>query len=314
MTDPLPPLPPLLVLDGGLATELERHGADLGGGLWSARLLLDEPARIRRVHDDYLDAGADVITTASYQASFEGLARRGLDADAAAALMQRSVALAREARDAWWADPAHRAGRRRPLVAASVGPYGAALADGSEYRGHYGVGPATLRAFHERRLHELWAAGPDLLAIETIPSLPEAIVLADLVAALPGARAWIAFQCRDGAHTAEGQDIADCARALDGREAIVALGVNCTAPAHVGDLVDRLAGASRLPIVVYPNSGETYDADHQCWQPGRNAPTPFADAACGWVRRGARLIGGCCRTGPADIAAIRAALDEGAGS
>ena len=295
-----------LLLDGALATELERRGADLRDPLWSARLLIEAPDLIRQVHLDYYLAGADVATTASYQASFEGFAQRGLDAAAAASLMRRSVQLAQEARAAFWGDPANRAGRRRPLVAASVGPYGAMLADGSEYRGHYGLTPAALVDFHRARVRSLLEAGPDLLACETLPSLDEALALATLLREFPAARAWVSFSCRDGRHTCEGQDIGDCARALAGFEQVVAVGVNCTAPEHVDSLVERLRAASGKPIVVYPNSGETYDAVSKRWH--GHAERPFAQAAQGWGRSGARLVGGCCRTAPSDIAALRALL------
>jgi len=295
---------PLVVLDGALATELERRGADLNDPLWSARLLIEQPERIREVHLDYFRAGADVATTASYQATFEGFARRGLGADEAAALMRRAVGLAVEARELFWAEPAHRAGRERPLVAASVGPYGAMLADGSEYRGHYGLDEAALMDFHRPRLAVLAAAGADLLACETIPCLAEARALARLLPEFPTVVAWIAFSCRDGRHDCEGEPIAQAVAALEGFEQVVALGVNCTAPEHIDSLLEQMRGATRKPLLVYPNSGERYDAVRKAWH-GEASAARFADQARGWHARGARLIGGCCRTTPADIAAVR---------
>ncbi|MBL8302449.1 MAG: homocysteine S-methyltransferase [Ideonella sp.] len=297
----------LVILDGALATELERRGADLRDPLWSARVLIDAPDLIRQLHWDYFDAGADVATSASYQASFEGFARRGLDAEAAAALMRRSVALACEARDAWWAEPAHRAGRRRPLVAASVGPYGATLADGSEYRGRYGLDEAALMAFHRPRLAVLAGAGADLLACETLPCLAEARALARLLPEFPQARAWISFSCRDDHHTSEGEDFGDCVAALEDCPQIVAVGLNCTAPGHVPALVAAARARTARPIVVYPNSGEVYDADGSRWL-GCADTHDFADQAERWAGGGARLVGGCCRTSPADIAAVRRRL------
>ena len=295
---------PLVVLDGALATELERRGADLNDPLWSARLLIEQPDLVREVHLDYFRAGADVATTASYQATFEAFARRGLSHDEAAGLMRRSVALAVEAREAFWAEPGHRIGRRRPLVAASVGPYGAMLADGAEYRGRYGLDERQLRDFHRPRLAVLAASGADLLAVETVPCRIEAEAIARLLAdEFPQAAAWIAFSCRDGAHVNEGQRLADCAAALDGIAQVVAVGVNCTPPQFVGSLIDEIRSATRKPVVVYPNSGETWDGAHKCW---RGDPTlaAYDDLAAGWLARGARLIGGCCRTTPADIAAL----------
>jgi homocysteine S-methyltransferase len=296
-----------LVLDGALATELEARGADLRDPLWSAKVLLEDPGMIRAVHREYLDAGADIVTTATYQASFAGFARRGLDSAAAARLMQSAVTLACEARDEFWAEPANRAGRLRPLVAASIGPYGAVLADGSEYHGHYALDDAALRDFHAPRLELLARAGADLLAIETLPCLREARVLAQLVGELAALPAWIAFACADRALTCEGQDIGDCAAALQAAPLIAAVGVNCTAPGLMVPLLQRMQARAALPLLVYPNSGEGYDADTKCWK-GTPDPQRFAAAALQWRAAGARLIGGCCRTNPADIRALRAAL------
>jgi homocysteine S-methyltransferase len=294
----------VVILDGGLATELERRGADLRDPLWSAKVLLDAPELIRRVHLDYYRAGADVATTASYQASFDGFARRGLDAAAAASLLRRSVALACEARDAFWTDAAARAGRSFPLVAASVGPYGAMLHDGSEYRGGYGLDVDALVAFHRPRLAVLASAGADMLACETLPCRDEALALARLLPEFPEVRAWISFSCRDGAHVSEGDPLAACVDALEGCAQVAAIGVNCTAPQHIASLVEIAASRTAKPIVVYPNSGERYDAAAMCWH-GSGAATLAAHAEQ-WYRLGARLIGGCCRTTPEDIRALRA--------
>jgi len=296
----------IVVLDGGLATELERRGADLNDPLWSAKLLIERPELIRAVHLDYYRAGADVATTASYQATFEGLAARGFDAEAAAGLLRKSVMLAIEARDAFWADPANRAGRQRPLVAASIGPYGAMLADGSEYRGHYGLSEAALMDFHRPRLAVLTQSGADVMACETLPCLVEALALAKLLREFPDTPAWISFSCRDGAHVSEGQRIGDCAAQLEPFEQILAIGLNCTAPGHVESLLAELRAATRKPLVVYPNSGERYDAASKSWQ-GCATPVEFAHAAARWRAAGARLIGGCCRTTPDNIHALREA-------
>lgn len=305
-----------LVLDGALATELERRGADLDDPLWSARLLIEAPGLIRKVHYDYFVAGADVAITASYQASVEGFARRGIGLERAAQLWQQSVGLAQAARDDFMGHSPMPGNRLRPLVAASVGPYGAALADGSEYRGNYRLDDAALAAFHRPRLTALLAAGPDLLACETLPSLREALVLARLLREFPSSCAWMSFACRDGRHTCEGQDIADCARALQDFPQVVAVGINCTGPAHVPALLRQLRSHTGKVLLAYPNSGERYDAATRQWS-GRAPdamPTPdakstsggaFASQACGWYRAGARLIGGCCRTTPEDIRAVR---------
>ncbi len=284
-----------LISDGGLATELEARGHDLSGALWSARLLLDEPAAIQTVHAAYFRAGADIATTATYQASFEGFAARGLTRAQSARLWRRSVALARAARDGC-AD-----GQRR-WVAASVGPYGAARADGSEYRGRYGRTVAELRAWHRPRMEVLAEAGADLLALETVPDIDEAEALVDLVHDL-GIPAWLSYTI-DGAHTRAGQPLADAFAVAAGSDSIVAIGVNCCAPADVAAAVES---ASRIgkPVIAYPNSGEGWDAERRRW----TGPAQFAPRqAQEWFARGARIIGGCCRVGPAQIARLAAEL------
>ncbi len=314
MMSPLDPLAaflavrPLLILDGALATELERRGADLRDPLWSAKLLLEQPELIRAVHLDYFKAGADVATTATYQASFEGFARRGIAAREAAQLMHSAIAIAVAARDEFWSDDSNRTAaaglaRLRPLIAASIGPYGAILADGSEYRGRYTVSDSCLRDFHRSRIAVLASAGADLLACETIPSLHEAQILAAVLEEFPATFAWLSFSCRDGAHTSEGQEIGDCVVSLEKYPQIAAIGINCTAPAHIASLLRRMRARTNKPLLVYPNSGESYDARDKQWH-GNPAAPPFAELARGWYREGARLIGGCCRTTPADIAAI----------
>jgi homocysteine S-methyltransferase len=259
---------------------------------------------IHAVHLDYFRAGADVATTATYQATFEGFARRGIGYDAAARLMRSAVALAVAARDE------HCAGRgidaARPLVAASIGPYGAMLADGSEYRGRYRISEDELADFHRPRLAVLAEAGADLLGFETLPCLREALVLARLLEEFPTMTAWISFSCRDGSHNCEGEDIGDCAGALAAFDQVSAVGVNCTPPEYVASLLDRMRGRTVKPLMAYPNSGERYDPAARAWCGSTSNVGSFADASRAWVAAGARIIGGCCRTTPADIGALRA--------
>jgi len=294
----------VIVLDGAMATELERRGAALRDPLWSAKCLIEEPALIQRVHEDYFAAGADVASTATYQATFTAFERRGMTREAAAALMLRAVQLAVQARDAFWEEPANRRERRRPLIAASIGPYGAMLADGSEYRGRYSASDQALRDFHRPRLELLAGSGADLLALETIPCLREALVLAALLEEFPNMTAWLCFSCRDGTSNCEGEDIRECAAALEPFAQIAAVGVNCTPPEVLGSLLRRMRERTGKPLAAYPNSGERYDADRKIWQ-GHAAGGSFADLSASWYEAGARLIGGCCRTAPADIRAIR---------
>ena len=296
-----------VVLDGGLATELEKGGFDLDHPLWSARLLRDAPEAIAAVHAAYLEAGADCITTASYQATVAGFVREGLTPAEARALLLRSVGLAQEARDSFWEDPRRRAGRQRPLVAASVGPYGAYLANGAEYTGYYDLDEAGLIAFHRERFHLLAESNAELLACETIPSAAEARALASLLAEAPAARAWLSFTCRDGSHLCDGTPFVEIVRALAPLPQVVAIGVNCTAPEHVEELLRAAAAVTDKGLVAYPNSGELYDAATRSWR-GASTTADWSRLARTWRQAGARLIGGCCRTGPRTVEAIRRAL------
>ncbi len=296
---------PVVVIDGGLATELEAAGHALADHLWSARLLADDPESIVAAHLAYFRAGARVAITASYQATFEGFAARGIGRAEAEMLFRRSVALAAEARARYLAESAP-ADPGPLLVAGSIGPYGAYLADGSEYRGRYGLDRRALRDFHRDRLRAVWEAGPDLLACETIPDLVEAGALADLVEEA-GAVGWLALSCVDGGHLRDGSPVEAAARVADATPGFVAVGVNCTAPQHVEELVRRVAGVTAKPIVVYPNSGEGWDAAAGRWQPA-TGPDVDATGARSWVAAGARLVGGCCRVGPARIADLAAAF------
>ncbi|MGO9506644.1 MAG: homocysteine S-methyltransferase [Mycobacterium sp.] len=288
----------VLISDGGLATELEARGNDLSDPLWSARLLADAPHEITAVHAAYFRAGAKIATTASYQASFEGFAARGIGRDGergAIALLRRSVELAKAARD--------EAGAEGLWVAASVGPYGAALADGSEYRGRYGLSDAALADWHRPRLEVLAGAGADVLALETIPDLDEAEALLTLLPEL-GAPAWLSYTI-DGTRTRAGQPLADAFAVAAGIPEVVALGVNCCTPDDVLPAIG-MARASGKPVIVYPNSGEHWDG--RGWV-GRSRFS--AQLASQWIAAGARIVGGCCRVGPADIADLAAVASRG---
>lgn len=297
----------VVILDGGLATALEAAGQDLDGPLWSARVLLEAPDIVRRVHLDYLKAGADCIATVTYQATFEGLGRRGLSDAESEATLRRAVALAVEARDDFWVEPGNRDRRLRPLVAASVGPYGAYLADGSEYSGEYGLDEDALYRFHRRRWHVLADAGADLLACETIPSAVEARALLRLLAETSDVWAWMSFQCRDGTHLADGTRLEDAVRRYSAVPRLAAVGVNCVPPARVPELLDAALPAAAVPLVAYPNSGEGWDAVRKVWIAGEDGPDP-AQGAPAWRDRGARVLGGCCRTDPDTIRGMRRAL------
>ena len=284
----------VLISDGGLATELEARGHDLSDDLWSARLLVDAPQEIVAVHSAFFRAGASFATTASYQASFDGFAERGIGRNDAARLLRRSVELAQAARD-------QVSGQR--WVAASVGPYGAALAHGEEYVGRYGLTVAQLADWHRPRLEVLAEAGADVVAVETVPDVDEAEAIVGLVHEL-GIPAWLSYTIA-GTTTRAGQPLADAFAVAAGVPEIVAVGVNCCAPEDVEHAVRVAREVTGKPVVVYPNSGEEWDGLRRTWI-GQSHWS--ADLAPRWVAAGARIIGGCCRVRPDDIAEIARAV------
>ena len=296
-----------VILDGGLATTLEDLGYDLDDDLWSARVLLEDPEAIDRVHRDFLAAGADCITAATYQASLPGLSRRGLDPEQARAQLHAAVDLAVNARDEFWSHPENRADRRKPLVAASVGPYGAYLADGSEYVGNYGVTAEELADFHRERWNILASSRADLLACETLPNLREAAVLLELLDDTPDVWAWFSFSCRDGIHLCDGGPFFEAVDLCAAHPRVAAIGVNCTAPEFITPLMCAAREVTDRPLVAYPNSGEVFDPAGKCWRAG--APgTDLCETAPEWLSQGAVVIGGCCRIGPEAIAELRGTL------
>jgi homocysteine S-methyltransferase len=288
-----------VILDGGLSNALTGRGHDLSDALWTAALLRDAPEEIAAVHREYYRAGADVATTASYQASVPGLQATGLSRTEAESLVRLSVTLAREVRDELSAD-----GRRR-LVAASVGPYGAVLADGSEYRGRYGVGAQRLRDFHRSRLELLVSAGPDLLAVETVPDLDEAEVLVALLDELD-VPAWLSYSC-DGTMTRAGQPLTEAFAVVADSSAVIATGVNCCAPSDVLPALEVARAVTGKPGVAYPNSGQGWDSGTHTWSGNTSFDVSLAPS---WVAAGAAYLGGCCQVGPADIAALVSVLER----
>lgn len=299
----------LMVLDGALGTELERQGYDIKDTLWSAKFLMENPMAIAKVHEDYLQAGADCITTASYQATFDGFMKRGVSLEQAKVLLSSSVFIARNAVETFWSEAKNRKGRLKPLVAASVGPYGAYLADGSEFRGHYGLSQEALEDFHRERLGVLIDAQPDLLACETLPCLIEAKALVSLLKDYPKMQAWVSFSAKDAKHINSGETMRECAQWLDKHAQIAAIGVNCTAPQYVESLIEEIRCVSQKPIIVYPNGGATYNALSKTWDADPKSGT-YAKLAYGWYKKGASIIGGCCQTTPEDIAQIAALAKE----
>ncbi|MBT5218737.1 MAG: homocysteine S-methyltransferase [Woeseia sp.] len=294
-----------VILDGGLATQLESMGFDIDGALWSAKLLASNPRAIVDAHRAYLDAGADCIISASYQASREGFALIGKTPEEADALIASSVALALNARQEFMTE--NTATDRAPIVAASVGPYGATQNDGSEYTGVYNIGVDELRAFHQQRLMLLDQTCADVLAVETIPNAVEAEVLAGLLNDVD-TPAWISFSCRNGKELSDGTPLAEVTEQFAEHSRVYAVGVNCTAPEFISPLISILKNAApKKKIVVYPNSGEFYHSHDNSWS-GMACDFDNAFDVAAWQKAGVKFIGGCCRTGPNNIAAIRARL------
>lgn len=289
------------VLDGGLATELERRGFDISGPLWSARVLDDAPEAIQQVHLDYLRAGAECISTASYQVSAMGYAETGRPRGDAALTLRQSVDLAQAARDEY-----QRESDRPVLIAVSLGPYGAALHNGAEFHGRYQIGTDELTEFHAERLAIAAETSADLVALETIPSLEEARAILAALRRFPSISAWLSFTCRDAEHVAHGEQLADCAALLQSAPQVIAVGINCTHPKFVASLIGATKGATSKPIFVYPNSGEIWDAGTRRWT-GLSSPSNYGELAAGWFAAGAQAVGGCCRTTPAHIRAVREA-------
>lgn len=296
------PGPNVLVTDGGLATELEARGHDLSDALWSARLLADMPGEITAAHVSFFKAGAVIATTASYQASFDGFAGRGIGRDDAVKLLVRSIELAQSAREEVAGDGVQR------WIAASVGPYGAALADGSEYRGRYGLSVDDLKAWHRPRLEVLAQAGADLLALETVPDVDEAEALVSLVDEL-GVPAWLTCNVV-GDRTRAGQPMAEAFSIAAASPNIVAVGVNCCSPTDAAPAIAAARSITGKPAIAYPNSGEGWDAQHRAW----TGPSQFsAEMVQQWIDAGASVVGGCCRVRPADIAVAAAVVNGGLG-
>jgi homocysteine S-methyltransferase len=322
-----------VILDGALATYLETLGADVSGALWSADVLVRDAQLIKQAHLDYYRAGANVAITASYQASVPGLIKHlGTSESQVKDLVKRSVRLAQDARDEYVAETmaalekeerqAATENRARPegheeslrnslFVAGSVGPYGAYLADGSEYRGDYSLSRDELKDFHRGRIQALVDAGVDVLACETIPSKDEIKALLDLLGTeYPDTEAWFSFTLRDGKHISDGTPLTEVASLFDNVQQVVAVGLNCV-PDDIGlAALKVLRSSMRIgTLMIYPNSGEQWNARAREWEGKRTEGSTLADKTLEWWHAGAGIIGGCCRTTPKDINTMKKALE-----
>jgi homocysteine S-methyltransferase len=289
-----------LLLDGGLSNELERQGFNLNQKLWSAELLESNPEAIILAHLIYLESGAGCIITSSYQATLPGFMAIGYDRHAACGLILKSVQLASEARSRFLAVNPH---SPTPLIAASIGPYGAYLADGSEYRGDYAITDQELTDFHKPRIDLLDNSTTDILACETIPAFQEARVLSEILETVKKP-AWISFSCKDGKHISDGTPIEKCAAYFAHHPTVFAIGINCTSPEFISDLIRSIKTQSgNKKIVVYPNSGAVYHAESKTWS-GLSDLSSCEIMAKEWLSLGADIIGGCCGIGPQQIRAM----------
>jgi homocysteine S-methyltransferase len=289
----------LRILDGGMATELERHGRDISGPLWSAHILDTSPETIAQVHLDYLRAGADCISTVSYQISALGYAELGRSPEDAANALRQSVEIAENARTEY-----RKESGRPVFIAASLGPYGAVLHNGAEFHGNYEISFDDLVKFHADRLAVVAGSNADLVALETVPSLEEARAITAALSQFPSIGVWVSFICKDEKHVAHGEMLAACAALLDAVPQVVAIGINCTQPSLIAPLIGEIRSVSQKPVIVYPNSGELWDAQHRCWY-GPASVEGYAQHAKEWFAAGAQAVGGCCRTTPEHIQAVQ---------
>jgi len=278
----------IIKLDGGLSTALENNGNKLTTSLWTGELIRTAPAEITKAHLDFINAGSQVIISSSYQLSYLGCGNRGWSEAETDAALRASTKLAKDA--------VNRSGKD-VKVAASVGPYGAALADGSEYKGNYGVSKSVLKDFHARRLEVLIATSPDLIALETMPDTFEVEVLLELLGDCP-IPFWVSYSCKAGNQTNAGQSFAQAVAIADNA---IAVGINCTPPELITELLH--SAKSHNPYVVYPNSGRTWDAVKREWV-GSKGSGFDQELINQWKDAGAQYIGGCCGIGAGEIAAI----------
>ena len=307
------PIKPLLeqkkymIIDGALASELQRRGCDLNDSLWSAKVLIEQPELIQQVHYDYFVAGADCAITASYQATPMGFAPKGIELEESIKLIKTSVKLAQQAKMQYLNDIKQ---DKALLIAGSVGPYGAYLANGSEYTGDYQLSESEFIAFHKDRVTALIDAGVDILACETMPSFLEIKALVKLIQQFPMVNCWFSLTLKDQQHISDGTPLTEVIEYLNGIEQIVSVGINCIALEKVTPALEVLSKLTSKPLIVYPNSGEQYDPTTKQWHKNHHHNCTFANQLDTWIKLGAKLIGGCCQTTPEDIVEIHQLLNK----
>ena len=296
-----------IVIDGALASELQRRGCDLNDSLWSAKVLIEQPELIQQVHYDYFVAGADCAITASYQATPMGFAPKGIELEESIKLIKTSVKLAQQAKMQYLNDIKQ---DKALFIAGSVGPYGAYLANGSEYTGDYQLSESEFIAFHKDRVAALIDAGVDILACETMPSFLEIKALVKLIQQFPMVNCWFSLTLEDQQHISDGTPLTEVIEYLNSIEQIVSVGINCIALEKVTPALEVLSKLTSKPLIVYPNSGEQYDPTTKQWHKNHDHNCTFANQLDVWINLGAKLIGGCCQTTPDDIVEIYQLLNK----
>ncbi|MCD8036118.1 MAG: homocysteine S-methyltransferase [Clostridiales bacterium] len=290
----------LTILDGAMATELEARGCDINDELWSAKMLAEKPEMIEQVHYDYYEVGADIGIAASYQASVAGFMKKGYTREESEGLVKSAVEILLKAKGRFQQDHPE---RDCLIAAAAIGPYGAYLADGSEYRGDYAADKETIYNFHNERMCLLAESGAEMFACETLPCLWEAEIILEITKKL-NIPCWFSFSCKDEKHICDGTPISECAKRMDSEDIVKAIGVNCTNPIYISGLIKNIKEACSKPVIVYPNKGEEYDAVKKIWLGAKDGKS-FGEWTKQWYNDGAAIIGGCCRTNPEDIAQVK---------
>ncbi|MGV2875897.1 homocysteine S-methyltransferase [Macrococcus capreoli] len=284
----------ITLLDGGFGTTVEAYGYDVKHELWSTHLIKEHPEAILKVHQAFVNNGAEIILTNTYQGAVQSFLNTGYTEREAEGYLQAAVELA------------HQSVSSNVLVAASLGPYGAMLGNGSEYTGAYQVRQSDYIEYHMQRLNILIEAGIRVFAFETIPNIEEVKAVKALLEDYPDIEAWLSVTLKDSAHLSDGTPIEEVIEVVNGIDNVHAFGVNCTSVKVIDGAVERLLALSEKAIILYPNGGRKYDAVEKVWIDQDDIS--LIEATVKWKQLGVKIIGGCCQVGPEEIGALSAVL------
>ena len=288
-----------VVLDGAMSTPLERLGADTNNDLWTAKALIDNEELVYEVHKMYFEAGADLIITDTYQANVQAFEKVGYSEKEARNLIKKAVKIAQKARD----DYENRTGKHN-YIAGTIGPYGAYLANGSEYRGDYELSTKEYQQVHLPRIEELVNAEVDILAIETQPKLDEVLAILELLKEkYPQQKVYVSYTLSDDDTISDGTPLPRAIHALEDYSQVIAVGINCVKLELVEPALKNMKEITDKHLIVYPNSSAVYDPKSKTWSQPKTSAT-FEELIPNWYEAGARIIGGCCTTGPKEIKAV----------